>query len=34
MLDASKHSQMRKKGAYFAADLLAIACKLYNVLDI
>jgi hypothetical protein len=33
MLDASKRGQMRKKGAYFAADLLVIARKLYNVLD-
>jgi superfamily II DNA helicase RecQ len=30
MLDASKRGQMRKRGAYSEADLLAVARKLYN----
>jgi hypothetical protein len=33
MLDASKRSQMRRKGAYSEADLLAVARKLYNAPD-
>jgi hypothetical protein len=31
MLDASKRSQVRRRGAYSEADLLAVARKLYNV---
>jgi len=34
MLDASKRSQMRRKGAYSEADLLAVARKLYNAPDL
>jgi hypothetical protein len=34
ILDVSKRSQMRRKGTYAKADLLAIARKLYNVLDL
>jgi superfamily II DNA helicase RecQ len=34
MLDASKRGQMRRKGAYSAADLLAVARRLYNAPDI
>ncbi|KAH8749835.1 hypothetical protein BGZ57DRAFT_968312 [Hyaloscypha finlandica] len=34
MLDASKRGQMRWKGAYSAADLLAVARRLYNAPDI
>jgi len=33
MLDASKRGQMRRKGAYSAADLLAVARRLYNTPD-
>ena len=33
MLDASKRGQMRRKGAYSAADLLAVARRLYNAPD-
>ncbi|KAH7418798.1 hypothetical protein BKA64DRAFT_563482 [Cadophora sp. MPI-SDFR-AT-0126] len=33
MLDASKRGQMRRKGAYSAADLLAVARRLYNATD-
>jgi hypothetical protein len=34
MLNASKRSQMRKRGAYAKADLLAVAWKLYNAPDL
>ncbi len=34
MLDALKRGQMHRKGAYFAANLLAIARRLYNTPDI
>jgi len=34
MLDASKRGQMRRKGAYSEADLLAVARRLYNVPDL
>jgi Lhr-like helicase len=34
MLDASKRSQMRRRGAYAEADLLAVARKLYNAPDL
>jgi hypothetical protein len=34
MLDASKRGQMRRRGAYSEADLLAVAQKLYNALDL
>jgi hypothetical protein len=34
MLDASKRGQMRRRGAYAEADLLAVARKLYNALDL
>jgi Lhr-like helicase len=34
MLDASKRSQMRRKGAYSEADLIAVARKLYNAPDL
>ncbi|KAH8749802.1 hypothetical protein BGZ57DRAFT_968235 [Hyaloscypha finlandica] len=34
MLDASKRGQMRRKGAYSEADLLAVARKLYNIPDL
>ncbi|KFY23902.1 hypothetical protein V491_02362 [Pseudogymnoascus sp. VKM F-3775] len=30
MLDASKRSQVRRRGAYSGADLEAVACRLYN----
>jgi hypothetical protein len=30
MLDARKRGQFRRRGAYSEADLLAVACKLYN----
>jgi hypothetical protein len=33
MLDTLKRSQMRKKKAYSAANLLAVTYKLYNALD-
>jgi hypothetical protein len=34
MLDASKSGQMRRKGAYSEADLVAVARKLYNAPDL
>ncbi|KAF8853058.1 hypothetical protein BDZ45DRAFT_749007 [Acephala macrosclerotiorum] len=34
MLDTSKRGQMRKKSAYIEIDLLAVARKLYNALDL
>jgi hypothetical protein len=34
MFDAFKRGQMRKRGAYSEADLLAIAQKLYNAPDL
>ncbi|KAF8847393.1 hypothetical protein BDZ45DRAFT_709692 [Acephala macrosclerotiorum] len=34
MLDASKRGQMRKKSAYTETDLLVVARKLYNALDL
>jgi hypothetical protein len=34
MLNAFKRNQIYRKRAYFAADLLAVVCKLYNALDI
>jgi hypothetical protein len=34
MLNTSKRSQMRRRGAYTKADLLAVARKLYNTLDL
>jgi len=34
MLNASKRSQMRRRGAYAEADLLAVARKLYNTPDL
>ena len=34
MLDASKRGQMRRRGAYAEADLLAVARKLYNAPDL
>jgi hypothetical protein len=34
MLDASKRSQLRQRGAYLEADLLAVARKLYNDLTL
>jgi superfamily II DNA helicase RecQ len=34
MLDASKRGQMRRKGAYSKANLLAVARKLYNAPDL
>jgi hypothetical protein len=34
MLDASKRSQLRRKGAYSEADLLAVARRLYNARDL
>ena len=34
MLDASKRCQMRRKGAYSEADLLAVARRLYNAPDL
>jgi hypothetical protein len=34
MLDASKRSQVRRRGAYAEADLLAVARKLYNAPDL
>jgi orsellinic acid/F9775 biosynthesis protein OrsD/helicase-like protein/RAD3-like DEAD/DEAH box helicase len=34
MLDASKRSQMRRRGAYSEANLLAVARKLYNAPDL
>ena len=34
MLDASKRGQMRRKGAYSEADLLAVARRLYNAPDL
>ncbi|KFY96400.1 hypothetical protein V500_02461 [Pseudogymnoascus sp. VKM F-4518 (FW-2643)] len=33
MLDASKRSQVRRRGAYSGADLEAVACRLYNTLQ-
>ena len=34
MLNTSKRSQMRRKGAYSEANLLAVARKLYNTPDL
>ena len=34
MLNASKRGQMRRRGAYSKANLLAVARKLYNKLDL
>jgi superfamily II DNA helicase RecQ len=34
MRDASKRSQMRRRGAYSEADLLGVARKLYHSLDL
>jgi hypothetical protein len=34
MLDAFKRGQIYKRGAYFKANLLAIARRLYNALDL
>ena len=34
MLDASKRGQMRRRGAYIEADLLAVTRKLYNAPDL
>ena len=34
MLDASKQGQLRRKGAYSKADLVVVAWKLYNALDL
>ena len=34
VLDASKRGQMRRRGAYSEADLLAIARRLYNTPDL
>jgi hypothetical protein len=34
ILNASKYSQIYKRNAYTKADLLAVARKLYNALDL
>jgi hypothetical protein len=34
ILDVSKYSQMRRRDTYTKADLLAVARKLYNALDL